>query len=144
MTRPLNRIDPKLSVTAVKTYQAAAISDKTVVAACQSVGCDAWRHGWDTVVDESTELGKRQAAYIRKQSGRTFSEMRHHEGMTLFRFDSGQRCFADHHTRPAVYLVRGGDHRRNTGLIREHVDPDEWVEDFAEHQDRLADRLGRG
>jgi hypothetical protein len=144
MTRPLNRIDPQLPVGAVKTYQAVATSDETVVAACQSVGCQAWRQGWDTLVDEATDLGRRQAAYIRGQSGRTFQELPAEGGGTVFRFESGQRCFADHHTRPAHYLVRGGDHRGNTGLITEHVRPEDWVEDFAEHQDRLATRLGQG
>jgi hypothetical protein len=140
----LNRIEPQLPVEAVKTYQAAALSDATVVAACQSVGCEAYRKGWDTTVDELTDLGRRQAAYIRAQSGRTFKESHDGLGLTVFRFDSGQRCFADHHTRPAVYLVRGGDHRGNLGLIRRHVSTADWVEDFAEHQDRLATRLGQG
>lgn len=144
MTRPLNRIDPQLPVGQMKTYQAIATSDQTVVAACESVSCPAWRHGWDTVVDETTELGRRQAAYIRAESGRTFQELRAEGGGTVFRFETGQRCFADHQTRPARYLVRGGDHRGNTGLIREHDDSEDWVEDFAEHQDRLADRLRQG
>lgn len=149
MTRPLTRIQPQLPVTSVKTYQAVAASDQTIVAACQSVGCEAYRRGWDTMVDLATDLGKRQAAYIRTRSGRTFTELPvgtldGSDQAVIFRFEPGQRCFADHHTRPAVYLVRGGDHRGNTGLIREHVDPGDWVEDFAEHQDRLADRLRQG
>jgi hypothetical protein len=144
MDRQLNRVKPQLPVGAVKTYQAVAVSDETVVAACQSVGCDAYRLGWDTVVDESTDLGQRQASFIRTRSGRSFRELRTEAGLTAFRFDSGQRCFADHRTRPAVHLVRGGDHRANTGLIRSHVRVADWVEDFAEHQDRLADRTRQG
>lgn len=140
----MNRLEPALPTGAMQTYQAAAVSDKTVVAACQSVGCTAYQLGWDTVVDEETMLGQRQAAYIRQSAGRSFRELRTEAGLTVFRFDAYQRCFADHETRPAVYLVRGGDHRANTGLIRKHVDPDDWVEDFAEHQDRLADRLRQG
>jgi hypothetical protein len=147
MVRQLNRIAPQLPVTAVKTYQAVATSDQTVVAACATVGCDAWRYGWDTMVNENTELGKRQAAYIRRESGRSFTELptrRDGAGATVFRFEPYQRCFANHETRPARYLVRGGDHRANTGLITEHVDSEDWVEDFAEHQDALAHRLGQG
>jgi hypothetical protein len=142
--RPLNRIAPQLPVGAMKTYQAIAPPDQTVIEACASVGCAAWRQGWDTVVDEDTDLGKRQAAYIRQNSGRTFKELRSETGLTVFRFESGQRCFANHETRPARFLVRGGDHRSNLGVIREHVGADDWVEDFALHQDHLAERIGRG
>lgn len=142
--RPLSRIEPALSVGAMKTYQALAPTDQTVIAACATVGCAAWRHGWDTVVDEETEFGRRQAKFIRQGSKRTFREVRNAVGLTVFRFDTGQRCFADHHTRPAVYLVRRGDWRGNLGVTREHVGPGDWVEDFAEHQDHLADRLKQG
>jgi hypothetical protein len=51
-------------------------------------------------VDERTELGKGQATYIRTQSRRTFRESPTAEGLTVFRFDSGQRCFQEHQTRP--------------------------------------------
>jgi hypothetical protein len=142
--RPLNRIKPAGPVQAYQTYQAAAPHDQTVLAACRTVGCGAYLHGWDTVVDEQTDLGRRQAAYIRQQSGRSFKELRSEGGLTVFRFDAYQRCFADHRTRPARWLVRGGDWRASTGLVREHTRPDDWVEDFAEHQDRLADRLRQG
>ncbi len=53
------------------------------------------------MIDESTDLGREQAAYIRQRSGRSFREMRTAVGpdaLTVFRFDSGQRCFADHIT----------------------------------------------
>ena len=144
MALSLNRIAPQLPVGAVKTYQAVALSDETVVAACRSVGCQAYLHGWDTLVDESTDLGRRQATYIRDESGRSFKELRSEADLTVFRFDAYQRCFADHHTRPVRYLVRGGDWRADTGLIQEHDRPEDWVEDFADHQDRLAERISRG
>ncbi len=142
--RPLTRVDPALPVGAVQTYQIAAPPDIEVVAACETVGCAAWRNGWDTVVDERTDLGRRQAAYIRQRSYRTHRELKTAEGLTAFRFEPGQRCFADHRTRPARYLARAGDWRRNLGLIRSHTRPEDWVEDFAEHQDALKQRLERG
>ena len=144
MSRPLNRVAPQLPVGAMQTYQAVATSDQMVVVACATADCQAWRYGWETKVDETTDLGKRQADYIRRESGRTFAELKAGDGLTVFRFEPWQRCFADHRTRPARYLVRRGDWRGDLGTTREHVDVGDWVEDFAEHQDDLADRLRKG
>jgi hypothetical protein len=142
--RPLTRVDPKLPAGAMQTYQIAAPPDTQIVLACETVGCAAYRHGWDTTVDEATDLGRRQAAYIRRVSHRTYRELRTGEGLTVFRFEAGQRCFADHRTRPARFLARAGDWRRHLGLLRSHTRPEDWVEDFAEHQQGLADRIERG
>jgi hypothetical protein len=107
---------------------------------CEEAGCLAQRHGWRTVVDESTDLGKRQAHYIRSLSGRTFTEER--GPVTTFTFEAGQRCFATHKVpleRPELYVVRGGDWRGNpTGEIYQHQRAADWVEDFGEHLDRIA------
>jgi hypothetical protein len=139
------RITPALGVGAYQTYSITAPHDRTVRAACEEVGCAAWLNGWQSKVDESTELGQRQAAYIRQQSGRTFREQRTGEGLTVFTFDSRQRCFADHRTRPEVYAVRDGDWRGNpTGRTRTHQSAADWTEDFGEHQQRIADQIERG
>ncbi|MFJ6667412.1 hypothetical protein [Streptomyces sp. NPDC091383] len=141
----VNRIDPNMPVDAYQTYSITAPSDATIVAACEQVGCPQWQHGWDSVIDESTDLGQRQAAYIRTQSRRTFREMKTEAGLTVFRFESGQRCFAEHRTRPEIYLVRDGDWRGNpTGRKRQHTRPADWVEDMAEHQGRLIDMKQKG
>jgi hypothetical protein len=95
-------------------------------------------------VDERTELGKGQATYIRTQSRRTFQESPTAEGLTVFRFDSGQRCFQEHQTRPEVYAVRTGDWRGTFGPTRRHTSPTDWVEDFAGHEQRRADALEKG
>lgn len=140
-----NRIDPNMPVGAYQTYSITAPRDTSVPAACEQVRCPQWQHGWESVIDESTDLGKRQAAYIRTQSRRTFREMKGPDGLTVFRFDSGQRCFAEHRTRPEIYLVRDGDWRGNpTGRRRQHTRPADWVEDMAEHQGRLIDLRERG
>ena len=143
--RPVTRIDPAMPVQAYQTYQITSPTDRTVKAACEQVGCAAWRQGWDSVIDERTDLGKQQAAYIRGQSGRTFREQKTAAGLTVFRFESGQRCFAEHRTRPELYLVRDGDWRGNpTGRRRQHTRPTDWVEDFGEHQLRLVDQQKKG
>jgi len=142
--RPVFRPDPRGPVAAYQTYAINSPADVTIKAACQQVSCEGWRLGWESHIDEKTDLGKAQAEYIRHQSGRTFKEKRRPDGVTVFAFDSGQRCFREHHTRPETFFTRGGDWRRNLGLIRQHTRPIDWVEDFAEHQDRLNTAIKRG
>lgn len=143
--QPVNRIDPAMPAGAYQTYSITAPRDVTVVAACEQVGCEAWTRGWDSVIDESTDLGQQQAAYIRTRSGRSFREQKRGDGLTVFRFEAHQRCFAEHRTRPEIYLVRDGDHRGNpTGRQRQHTRPADWVEDMAENQGRLIDLQKKG
>lgn len=145
MNRPINRIAPLHAVQAYQTYSISQRPDVLVRAACQQVSCAAWQHGWETRVDEATEQGQQQAAYIRTRAGRTFRELRTTAGLTVFRFESGQRCFAEHKTNPEVYGVRDGDWRGNpSGRIRQHQRPIDWVEDFGEHQLRIADQQKEG
>lgn len=141
----LNRIPPAMGVGAYQTYSLSAPHDTYVPAACEQVGCGAWLRGWQSTIDESTELGAQQAAYIRQQSGRTFREQRTGAGLTVFTFDSHQRCFENHQTRPELYVVRDGDWRGNpTGRRRVHANAADWTEDFGEHQQRIADQMERG
>lgn len=140
-----SRIEPVGPASAYKTYLIRQPRDTSVVAACHEVGCEAWRNGWETVVNEATELGAQQAQYVRTGSRRTFREQRTEAGLTVFRFESGQRCFTEHRTKPQIFAVRGGDWRGNpTGFKRVHQHPDDWVEDSAEHQQRVADQVERG
>lgn len=142
----VNRLEPALPPHARKSYTILSPPDTEVVAACQEVGCVDYRRGWRTVVDETTELGAKQAHYIRRESKRTFVEGKTDAGLTVFTFASHQRCFREHRTRPTQYLVREGDHRGNPrgAAPIKHQSPEDWVEDFAAHQQTLADRLARG
>jgi hypothetical protein len=141
----VNRIDPNLPVSQYQTYSITAPTDSTIVAACEQVGCAAWLNGWDSVIDERTELGQQQAAYIRGQSRRTFREQKRGDGLTVFRFEAHQRCFEEHRTRPEIYLVRDGDWRGNpSGRQRQHTRPADWVEDMTENQGRIVDLQQKG
>jgi len=141
----MNRIEPAMGVGAYQTYSITSPHDRLVPAACEQVGCEQWYYGWQSTVDESTELGRSQAQYIRHQSGRTFREQRTGAGMTVFTFEARQRCFANHQTRPELYVVRDGDWRGNpTGRRRVHANAADWTEDFGEHQQRIADQIERG
>ena len=144
--RPLIRIVPKAPPQAYKTYQIVSpLSTHFRPGTCDEAGCLAYRHGWQTNIDEATDLGQRQAHYIRKLSGRRFSERRTELGITAFEFEAGQKCFREHRVpldRPELYVVRGGDWRAY-GDARKHSGPDAWVNDFGEHMDRI-DRVVNG
>ncbi|MEU6781497.1 hypothetical protein ABZ912_20015 [Nonomuraea angiospora] len=148
--RHVTRITPGLPAGAYKTYQIVQpLATHFRPATCEEVACGAHAHGWRTLVDETAELGQRQAHYIRRQSGRRFVEQRTPEGLTAFTFEPGQRCFGRHQQpleRDPLYFVRGGDWRGNPlgGRPYQHRRGDDWVEDFAEHQDRISRQIERG
>jgi hypothetical protein len=114
--------------------------DTSIVAACEDVGCDQWRSGWETTCDESTPQGATVAAWIRSgQSGRTFTEIGTHSGQpSVFRFHSRQRCFNEHRTRPASFAVR------QQGRIVNHERLADWGDDLAEHWDAIQTELKKG
>lgn len=139
----MNRIQPALATHSMKTYAIDAPRDTHFRdASCDQVGCTTMASGWETYVDEATPLGQRQAHYIRRSSGRSFTEARNEHGVTVFTFPAGESCFVTHQVRvdrPEFYIVRGGDWRGNPrGDFMEHSTPDSWVDDFATHQEGLA------
>lgn len=143
------RIDPRLSAAETKTYQILApVSTHFKPARCADVDCPRHQLGWLTVVDEGTDLGQRQAHYIRTGAGRGFTERR--EGaLTVFEFPAGQECFTQHRVRverPEIFVVRDGDWRGNPRGTRprRHANANDWVDDFQNHQSALADRLAKG
>lgn len=146
-----------------QTYTIRDASDRTTIIACAQVGCPAWTDGWESVFDESDACGSGPgvqcvrvrllgavcgscgAQYIRLESGRDFTEQRTGEGLTVFRFAAHQRCFREHRTAPRAYIRRGGDWRGNPlGTVYRHSRPEDWAEDFAANQDRLARAHQRG
>lgn len=151
--RPVNRITPNLPASAYRTFQIVSpISTHWRPADCAEFECEQHLRGWKSAIDESTELGQKQAWYIRKQSGRKFTESRDEQpGLTVFTFEAGQTCFSSgqHKVplgRPEHYLVKGGDWRGNpTGAeTRKHTKPEHWVEDMQEGFDKLRSAQERG
>lgn len=146
----LNRaIQPALPAGAYQTFEISAPRNTHFRrATCAEVECPATVNGWVTVLDETSEQQAAAAYYIRKQSGRHFTEERNATGLTVFTFTAGQPCFdsGKHHVRverQEHFLVRPGDFRA-LGRPRQHTRPEFWVEEFAEHQDQLARRIERG
>lgn len=143
--RPVTRIPPLGPPQAYKTYEIDAPEQTHFRdATCTEVDCAMQASGWVTAVDEATALGQQQARYIRRVSDRAYME-EHENGQTMFRFPAGEECFSQHRIRlerPEYFIVRGGDFRGNPrGDVRVHDSADDWVEDFAEHQDRLSTAL---
>lgn len=147
--RPLNRITPALPAQAFKTYQLyAPRNTHRRRATCEEAGCLPHRQGWVTTILRANDPGGR-LEYTVRTSGRRYVEERV-EGGVRFTFPAGQPCFkSSTHTLPLErdpqFLVRGGDWRGNpTGMRRQHTRAELWVEDFAEHQDRIARTREKG
>lgn len=122
---------------ATRDYILRLPKDFTVVEACETVRCENWQYGWETILDERTLLGRDAAAWIRSgASGRTYTEVPA-AVVAVFRFEAGQRCFEEHRTKPARWLVHGG-------AVRQHASMRDWIDDLDEHVGRLNDRAKRG
>lgn len=147
--RPIYRLPPKLPPQAMKTYQIARpLPTHWRVATCAEVDCGAWQHGWKTVLDVAKKIGQTRANYIRLHSGRAFT-VEQVGTLVTFTFSAGQRCFTQHLVpvgREPLFAVREGDWRgnpRGTEPVR-FTSARQFVDDFGEHQERLADRLKKG
>lgn len=149
--RRLNRPEPALPVTAMQTYAIKSpVETHTKPAHCRDVGCLDYQLGWTfkTIAgSDDDRFFRRACAGAVDGIRRPFTVSR--DGIfVIFRFEAGVRCRkATAHRlsleRPEIYLVRGGDWRANTGLIRRHNRPEHWVEDFAETLDATARRTGQ-
>lgn len=123
----------------VSTYRVTAPA-KTHLrpATCKEVDCANWQNGFRSVVDVSTDLGQRQAAYIETLSARRF--IRSQAGsIVTYDFHPGQQCFQAHTVpleRPALYVIRDGKARPRT------VSADEWVDRFADHTEKIKKEIG--
>lgn len=149
----INRVAPAMPAEAYKTYEVSApLRTHWRPASCAEFECSASLRGWETLVDVSTDLGVQQAAYIRSgRSGRAYVEERRGDTLVAFLFKPGQPCFktSEHRVavgRPPLYVVRGGDWRGNPRgeTPRVHTRPEDFVDDFATHQGRLADAIQEG
>jgi hypothetical protein len=144
----VTRIAPALPVQAVRSYDVVSPHEThTRKARCQEVECQHYGRGWQTIVDTATPTGRMQANYIRLHSGRKFTYTETGTVVT-FTFPAEQQCFSDHRVpldRPALYVVRDGDWRGNpSGYRRAHRSADDWVDDFATNQERIARLQERG
>lgn len=149
----INRpITPAGPAHAYKTYgMSMPLATHWRPATCEEVGCEAYRCGWVTTVDLSTDLGKRQFEHCNGDRARSFSVQRPAGNLVKFVYAPGNRCFqsAGHRVpleRPARFYVAGGDYRGNPRGVETvvHSRAEDWVDDFATHQGRLAAAIEKG
>lgn len=145
-------IMPQMPPQAYKTYgMSMPLKTHWRAATCEEIDCDAYRCGWVSTFDLSTDLGQRQYAFCKADRSRAYSMQRPAENLVKFVYAPGNRCFqaGDHRVpleRPVRLYVAEGDWRGNPRRIpvRVHQRAEDWTEDFAIHQDRLAAAVEKG
>jgi hypothetical protein len=113
-------------------------------ATCAEVDCGPYLNGWKTPL---AVLTGDTWSWLKAQGYRwTVERLTDTTGYAVF--PPGQSCFkASEHRRPIadpVYTVTRGAQGQWAGPPRVHKRAADWVEDFGEHQQRLADRINRG
>jgi hypothetical protein len=149
---PGRSIMPKMGPAAYKTFSMSRpLTTHFRPATCDEIRCEAYRCGWVTTVDLSDDLGRRRYDFITHDATRKGTEQRVSPTLVKFVFAPGQRCYqAGEHRlptgRPFRYLVSEGDWRGNPRGIppRVHAHAGSWVDEFSEHNDRLATAIKRG
>lgn len=140
----------RLGAESFQTFQAFAPKEThSVPATCEEVECVHYLHGWKMKLDLATELGQRQAHYIKYRSGRAYTDQNLGDGLVELTFRANQKCFQEHRRqieRDPIFRVKGGDSRGNPlrTPTRVHKKPEFWVEEFAENQDRIATAIEKG
>lgn len=145
------RVIPKIAPEHYQTFAIKApVQTHTRKATCAEVDCQMAEKGWVTVVDLGTELGQKQAYYIKHQSGRSYTkEATPNPNVVRLIFKGGQECFQEHRVsldRPANFIVKGGDWRGNPRgtAVRRHTKPEYWVEEMQENLQAVRKVKDRG
>lgn len=144
--RPLRRIPPLMATQNYQTYQIASpLATHYRKATCQEVDCEAYRLGWRLQLDILQPADKQTI----KDSGRKFIIQEDAEGKKWLVFEAGQPCFqASLHRksveRPEIYRVGRGDYRSYDPRTARVLRPEDWLDDFANHQDKLKTLQERG
>lgn len=144
----LNRVTPLMAPQAYKTYAVVQpLATHWRPATCAEVDCPHYLNGWRTRIETLTPELLRAA----RNSGRHYTVRQIAADESYLVFQAGQPCFAasEHRKqigRPPLYVVRDGDYRGNPRgtKARVHVSPDNWLDDFATHQQAIADEIKKG
>lgn len=120
-------------------------------ATCIEVNCKHYREGWTFPLD--LLKADPQLLYLAKHSGKRYTE-RVENGKTYLVYAPGQPCFesVSHKLpideRPFMFAGRGDfrtfDRRGLPRDAREHTRIDDWVDDFANHQQKIAREIEKG
>lgn len=145
-------VQPQMPASAYETYAIVApLSSHFRPATCEEAGCPAFLNGWRSVIDVSIDGGPERHHFITHDASRRHTVVQDGPSLFTFTFPPGQRCFAasEHRVRldrEERFVKRGGDFRGNPLGLRPVAfkDPQAWVDDFGEHQERVATLLERG
>lgn len=148
----LNRLPPAMPPDRYQTFSMLSpLPTHWVFGTCEQYECNEYLYGFHLDIDEATELGQRQAHYLRHDKSRTHTEERLDNGLTRFEYPAGQRGFGEGHKhkmrsgRPSRLIQTGGDWRGNPrGDFREFTRREDWVDAFANHQISLKEAIERG
>ena len=145
-----NRVTPRMGTRSYMTFAARTpLATHSRKATCAEVGCEGYLKGMTIPLSGLDP----QLEHVARHSGRQFREVDGvdfgiGEGRFLV-FPPGQPCFASQShrvslERQAFYFVGRGDHRsfdvRRATPRREQ----DWVDQFANHQQRLREAQERG
>lgn len=149
----VSRLAPDAGPENFKTYtMAAPFASHWRPASCEEYECDDFLHGFVMTIDFSSDLGQRQLHYLTKvDKDRRYHMQRTGPYEVKLIYGPGNPCFkrGEHRVpldRPPFYLVSEGDWRGNPRGVRprSYQRPEDWVDDFATHQNRIVDTLKRG
>ena len=145
----MGRIQPLMGPESYKTYEMRSpLSTHFRPATCAEANCTYYRDGFQVRVEGLAP----KVLHAVQNSGRKYTVQKIAEGETYLAFEAGQLCLrASLHRvriedRPPLYVVRDGDWRGNPRgtKARLHQRPEDWVEDFATHQQAIADEIEKG
>jgi hypothetical protein len=148
MSAQLSRIPPLMGAEAYKTYEMRSpLSTHWRPATCAEANCKYYATGFQVRVEGLAP----QVLHAVQNSGRQYAVQKVAEGETYLTFEPGQPCLQQslHRVRadrPPLFIVRDGDWRGNPRgtKARLHQRPEDWVEDFATHQQAIADEIKKG
>jgi hypothetical protein len=154
--RPIHRETPLLPAHAVKTYgYTVPLRNKRLATkreadsgrACAMVDCQPYLNGWKTTLSKAV-----QPLLIKtlRESGRPFSAELDEGDMIAFVFQPGTPCFKAsthwvHTGDEDLHLILEGDWRGNPrGTAPRQLRAEDWLDDFATHQDAIASEIQKG
>lgn len=110
-------------------------------ATCEQVGCSFYLNGFAVTVLP----GSREEQVV-KESGRKWSAVIPQENGSLrYEFPAGTKCFqANTHVVRSDAPLLFASNDRLVHKVRRFANSADWVDDFAEHQQRLSDAYEKG
>jgi len=148
------RIEPALGPEYYKSYSLRQPRNTHFrPATCEEFECDEFMFGFVLTMDLSTDLGQRQLDYVKRDKSRRCHLQRLSLNIMKAVYGPGNDCFEPKRSthkilvgRPPVLLVAEGDWRGNPRRTptRVHRRVEDWVDDFANHQQALADAVQKG